>query len=48
MEQALMQCRIGWNLRKPEEMPTYQAELDRLEARLAELLDDDDENPFAG
>jgi hypothetical protein len=40
MEKALRDCRVGWNFRGDHDVPRYREELERLETRMRNLLDD--------
>ncbi len=39
-EGMIRQCRFGWNCLTEDDIPKYAAEVERLEARLREELDD--------
>jgi hypothetical protein len=41
-EDMIRQCRFGWNCHTEADIPKYAAEVERLEARLREVLDDEE------
>lgn len=43
VEEQIRWCRFGWSGRREADIPTYDAERERLEQRLRQLLDDEPE-----